>query len=186
MIQNLRLGDDKLQNRTLTSGDSDLPDDTQFIVPNSSMNGFSDNTAANVYVDTSNTSYGGYYTWCAATAGTCSDATSDGAVAAGSICPKGWRLPTREDLQNLNSKLGGGGGTNLDAHLLDTSGPSFVHGGHYDNSTLWGRGDRGLYWSSTAGNSGSTYVFDFSGSYVNPADYYGSRFYGFSVRCVAR
>ncbi len=38
--------------------------------------------------------YGNYYSWCAATAGTCAGAPNKYDIAKGSICPKNWKIPT--------------------------------------------------------------------------------------------
>lgn len=183
MTQNLRLGGD--QAITLTPNDSDVT--SNYTLPASSTSGFSNNTASNVYVDAT---YGGYYTWCAASAGTCTSATSDGAVATGSICPKGWRLPTggsSGEFSVLDKALGGTGsnGPRSDSYLIDESGPAFVRGGLYYGSSPYNQGTRGNYWSSTARSSTSAYYLSFYSSNVYPADIY-NRNGGSSVRCVAR
>lgn len=54
-----------------------------------------------------NNGYGTYYTWCAATAGTCQGVTDDGVVASGSICPKGWKLPLSGNEQDSNNTVNG-------------------------------------------------------------------------------
>ena len=97
MTQNLRLSG----GRTLTSADSNVASSWSF--PSTSL------TSGNSYTDAystirSNTSYGGYYNFCAASAGTvCTgtatiDATYD-------ICPKGWRLPTRNEFTGNTKRI---------------------------------------------------------------------------------
>ena len=94
MTQNLRLS----SGRTLTAADSNVTRNWTF--PTGNL------TSGNSYIEArsainSNTSYGGYYNYCAASAGTvCSqtkmDATQD-------ICPKGWRLPTYDEMGGIRS-----------------------------------------------------------------------------------
>ena len=192
MIDNLRLGDSKLTNRNLDSNNSDLPAGKTFSVPASSTSGFSSDTAANIYViettgGNAKVEYGGYYTWCAATANTCTDATSDGKIAAGSICPKGWHLPTKDEFAALDKALGGTGsnGSRDSSYLRDESGPNFQYGGYIGNNSPSSRGSRGDYWSSTAYSSSDAYRLFFDRSHVYPTTN-GGRRYGHSVRCVAR
>ena len=134
MTQNLRLSG----GRTLTSTDSNVASSWYF--PNTSL------TSGNSYADaystiSSNTSYGGYYNFCAASAGTnCRasgtyDTTYD-------ICPKGWRLPTYNEQSGITSY---------------SSAFSPVYSGNYDNGSLRDTGSYGHWWSSTANDNRSQY-----------------------------
>ena len=159
MTQNLRLSG----GRTLTSADSNVASSWSF--PSTSL------TSGNSYTDarstiSSNTSYGGYYNFCAASAGTvCDDTTKQDATY--DICPKGWRLPTQSEFAGIVSYA---------------SAFSPVYSGLYSNGSLSNIGSRGYWWSSTADNSYYQYrLYYVSGS----LDTYGDgKDYGFSVRCV--
>ena len=99
MTQNLRLSG----GQTLTSEDSNVVGSWEF--PNSSLtlgNSYSDARSA-ISDDPEHTlGYGGYYNYCAASAGTvCNDTTAQDAVQ--DICPKGWRLPTESEMSGITS-----------------------------------------------------------------------------------
>jgi uncharacterized protein (TIGR02145 family) len=131
---------------------------------------------------------GNHYQWNTATAGTGGTITSG--QASGSICPKGWRLPTSNsggELETLVNKLGGTSTTND-----ITQAPFYgVRGGYVNQDTSYlfsSAGDYGLYWSSTpySSNPNNAYRLDFHGiRYVYPFSS-GGRSDGFSVRCIAR
>ena len=131
---------------------------------------------------------GNYYQWNAATAGTGGESVTSG-NATGSICPKGWKLPT-----SGNSNLGSFGGlTNAYSISSNTAGSAaitqaplhFIPAGCVVSSSLNNAGRVGLYWSSTANSSNYAYALYFSSGYVNPSGSY-SRYGGQSVRCLAR
>ena len=131
-----------------------------------------------------NTTYGNYYNWYAATAGsgTCA-MTSDNASS--SICPKGWRLPT------------GGSGRTSDFRVLYNNYSSasammgspvnFVLSGYRNGSSTSYQDSQGYYWSSTAYSysSDGAYRLLLNSSNVDPQNYMPKPF-GISVRCVAQ
>lgn len=129
---------------------------------------------------------GNYYQWNTATAGT--GGTITAGQAAGSICPKGWRLPTSASTGEFQ-ELATIGNIGSDVSKLTGLPYHFVRSGIvYQNNNLFGAaGDIGGYWSSTPTTSSSTaYRLDFSGSAtVNPSDN-NLRRLGYSVRCIAR
>ncbi len=204
MTQNLKLSDAAPEGnhsggRVLNSTTSDVS--ANWTLPASSTSGFSDNTASNAYI-TNNT---GYYTWCAATAGTCSSATSGGQNASSSICPKGWKLPTgmvtgsntSNDFYNLFKNMG----LTISGSLSATSNTSWgsgdlakVQGSPYNFAYTGYMYDRsgpqntsgGYWWSRTAYNSNNAYYLYIDGSLVGPGTYYDVRRRGFAVRCVAQ
>ena len=103
-------------------------------------------------------------------------------------CPSGWRVPTRQEIEGLlatentwtqvngvNGRQFGSGDTIL---FFPAAGRRYFSGG-----TLGNQGIIGSYWSSTPYGSELAYYLDFhdGGAYV----YYGIRYYGRSVRCVA-
>ena len=178
MTQNL-----KLVNKTITSADSDVT--SSFIVKPSTEPSEWDNETDCVYYDSSTVS-SAYYTWYAATAG-----TSDSNDATKSICPKGWRLPTKVEYENLLSKAGIGsnsaGVTKLmgNPYSFGMAGWIYFHSDKYESGNYLGDvGSGGYYWSSTAYGSDRAYGLSFGSSSVRTS--YDDRTNGFSIRCIAK
>ena len=138
MTQNLRLSG----GRTLTAADSNVA--SNWVFPSTPFVGSSYSYTDPRVTISSDTSRGGYYNFCAASAGTichngsAQDATYD-------ICPAGWRLPTSSEFMEITSYV---------------SSFSPVHSGFYS-----GRGGGyaffdssiGYWWSSTVGNQSSSF-----------------------------
>lgn len=129
---------------------------------------------------------GNMYQWNTATAG--SGGTITSAEATDSICPKGWKLPTSNNTANGSfyylfdqySLISSYNSTTITQFPL-----YFVPSGGIASGSLWGAGDGGRYWSSTADSSSSNaYHIDFF-SYDIISAYKNSRYTGFSVRCLA-
>ncbi len=159
----------------------------------SSMTPMADGTT-NEVISTGNNTYnahylvGNLYQWNAATAGTGSTITSQDAK--DSICPKGWQLPTSNNsnsgsFQALMSAYSIT--SNADSTTRITQSPLYFHpSGYVSSGSLRYAGDSGYYWSSTANSSTSNaYLLYFASDYVYPSTY-DYRYYGFSVRCLAR
>ena len=128
---------------------------------------------------------GNFYQWNAATAGTGGTITSQEAT--DSICPKGWRLPTSKSSGEYQALMAAYNITsNTDSTTRITQSPLYFHpSGAVSSGSLWYAGDSGYYWSSTAYSSTNrAYSLYFYSGDVNPS-YYGNRYYGFSVRCLA-
>ena len=165
MTQNLRLSG----GRTLTSANSNVASSWYF--PNNSLKTGDANYIGNSYTEAgftidSNDSYGGYYNYCAASAGTnCSRSNSSNTTY--DICPKGWRLPARNEFSGIYS---------------DVSAFSPVYSGVYSYGSLDGTDSYGYWWSSTADDSGNQYRlgYYYGGLYSDS----GNKGRGFSVRCV--
>ena len=160
MTQNLRLS----SGRTLTSADSNVTRNWSF--PTGSL------TSGNTYTEarstiSSNTSYGGYYNYCAASAGTVCSQTR--ANATQDICPKGWRLPTRSEMDGITS-------------TSYVSAFSPVYSGRYYDGSLYSTGSNGYWWSATANLSYSQYNLAYYGGSLNTGDI--SKYNGISVRCI--
>ena len=96
MTQNLRLSG----GRTLTSTDSNVASSWSF--PSTPLAGSSISYTDPQVTISSNTSYGGYYNFCAASAGT-NCQTSSTVNTTYDICPKGWRLPTINEMSGITS-----------------------------------------------------------------------------------
>ena len=171
MTQNLRIID-----KTLTPADSDVT--SNYTIPASSLSGFISYNTSNAYVN----SDGGFYNWYAATAGTGTTAlTVNGQNTTVSICPKGWRLPTGGGsgeflvlYNNYNSS------SSLRSNLVNLTSSGYV----FSNSRYY-QGSDGYYWSSTVDSSYGAYSLHLNTSNVDPVNY-GTKYYGFSVRCIAR
>ena len=140
MTQNLRLSG----GRTLTSADSNVASSWSF----------------------PSTSYGGYYNFCAASAGT-NCQTSSTFNTTYDICPKGWRLPTLNEMSGITSY---------------SSAFSPVYSGLYVSGLLSSTGSLGYWWSATARNIGSQYTLRYNSGSLYTND--GIKTYGFSVRCI--
>ena len=193
MAQNLRI-----TNKNTSKFDTNLASDQYgdgggYYIPASAAWTDTSNTGNHAYYN-NDTDYGAYYTWYTATAGT-SASTYD-------ICPKGWRLPTggsSGEFKALADKyptnyssgltwktLNGKNGHWLGAADAASGGAFFPAAGYM--ITLIGALDNvthhGYYWSSTPNSSYADNLF-FYNTGINPASS-GYRYYGFSVRCVAK
>ena len=164
----------KISGKTITGSDSDITEGTTWTIGSSSLSGFDKENQNDVYI---NSTYGGYYSFYAATAG--SIVSTEGNVQK-SICPKGWRLPTGgwtngefEELYNkYNSK---------DLMMGD---PGFVMAGAVVNGAIQYRDQHAYYWSSTASDS-DAFNLDIRSSGVYPSDA-SPKHYGYLIHCVAR
>ena len=66
-----------------------------------------------------------------------------------------------------------------------TNGPGFVLSGSRYGSSTHAQGSYGYYLSSTASNANGAYYLDLNSSNVLPA-HNNYKYYGFTVRCVAK
>ena len=127
---------------------------------------------------------GGYYNYCAASAGSycygngTSYGTSSG-NATEDICPKGWRMPTGNsgEYQTLYSN------TNYNTYDKYREALRLPLSGYFFNGSAGGQGSVGRWWSSTRYSNGGMYSLNADTSDIRPAndDY---RLSGYSVRCV--
>lgn len=159
MTQNLRLSG----GRDLTAADSNVTRNWSF--PTGSLTSGNSYTEARSTIS-SNTSYGGYYNYCAASAGTvCSSSSAQNATQ--DICPKGWRLPTLNEMSGITSY---------------GSAFSPVYSGSYDYGSLVDTGSDGFWWSATAYDSGTQYYLRYNGGSLKISS--SIKNFGFSVRCI--
>lgn len=128
---------------------------------------------------------GSYYQWNTATAGT--GGTITGGEAVSSICPKGWRLPTSSSTGEFQALIAKYSATTT--NTLVSAPLYFVRGGMvWRDSYLFSHaGNNGYYWSSSPdANGADAYTFFFSDtSNISPSTS-NHRYFGFSVRCIAR
>ena len=133
-------------------------------------------------------SLGNYYNWSAAIASNNSRSLSVKDLnAKNSICPRGWRLPskTNNEFATLNN-LYNNGSTNSDTNLI-TAPLWFVRAGRIDHYGFLAVLDNtGYYISSTVYSSAFAYRIDFNNNLVDPEYYDYHRGNGFTVRCIAR
>ncbi len=192
MGENLRI-----MNTTINSTYSDMTSGS-FTIPASNKSGFtsSDKSSPKAYYE--DTTYGAYYNWYTATAGTAPSGSGD---VASSICPKGWKLPAYSGVGSFYNIINGNG--TAGTGYKDSKGSFTVLNskngrilGYNSNDAFWPAagfvrsgslasvGSFGDYWSRRASTAGSAYVLGFDSSGVYPQDGSG-RYYGCSVRCVA-
>ena len=171
MTQNLRIA-----GKTLTPADSDVT--ANYTIPASSINGFDSYDTSNAYVD----SYGGFYTWYTATAGTGTQALStDGQNTTVSICPKGWRLPTGGNSGEFKTLY-----NNYPSNSALRSNPvNLTLSGYVGRSSHYDQDSYGYYWSSTIKSSDFAYSLLPNTSNTTSSSI-SKKYYGFSVRCIAR
>ena len=151
-------------------------------------------------------SYGNWYTWPAAIADTSYYGTNNQTITGTSICPKGWHLPSGGNSNNATNsdfwKLGTGimgfapsnnsyyqnSETNTDSKTATQAFRSypnnFIYSGNFYDSSAGNRGAYGDYWSSTVGNSYSSYYLSLGSSYVYPGVFYINKYNSRSIRCV--
>ncbi|MBQ3320844.1 hypothetical protein IJG71_01805, partial [Candidatus Saccharibacteria bacterium] len=150
-------------------------------------------------------SYGNYYTWHSAIAGT-ANITS----ATTSLCPTGWRLPrggnksneANNEIWNLvvNELNGGTKPANYDSSTypyyngatevnpvnkkIRKYPNNFLYSGDIYGSSVNNRGSYGVYWSSTAYGSSSAYYLGFESLRFYVGATYVYRSNGYALRCV--
>ncbi len=186
MNQNLRL-----KNTVITNENSDITA-SSFTVPNNNWTTSRDVTEkkTNPYLyDTGNAENGVLYNYAAATAGTISGATSS-AEATESICPKGWKMPSRAEFETLFAAHNIALGNNLpESVAIMTSEPlNFVYSGAISARNEEPSTGGGHWWSTTApsGNTTTRYLATLSVNDTVLTDNNMSVGVGYSLRCVAR
>ncbi len=146
-----------------------------------------DNTVAQYcnpgHTDGDHASRGNYYSWPAAMNG---NTSATGQVQG--VCPSGWHLPTSNT--TAKGSFGGlttayGAGNNSAGSTIMRGSPMyFQYSGYANSSGIDDVGSRGWYWSSTPYGSNSAYLLYLGSSAAGPSDD-GTRYDGFSVRCLA-
>ena len=202
MTINMKLGKGSGEIITLTSDDTNLPSGTTFDLKASGMAWDSGNAPdatgdcnsgdwfpesnatyinkSHFCINTENPSYGTYYNWYTATAGTGTYEMASG-EATGSICPKGWKLPPNSGTGSYNSLVSAAGWTTGSQMMAAPA--SFLLAGDTGGEDIGDQGVYGVYWSSTADDSDNAYYLDFDTDRINP-QYGDSKGGGYSVRCV--
>ena len=96
-----------------------------------------------------------------------SDTTGNFNTATESVCPKGWTVPTIQQLDNTR----------------DSTNFVPVLGGHYVNGTLYDEATYVRWWGSEASDGARRYRLGYNGSSLSTS--YDARRYGFYVRCIS-
>jgi len=144
---------------------------------------------------------GNLYQWNAATAGTGGTITEG--EAAGSICPKGWKLPTYSGDYSFSTLTGTKSRWTTATYNGNSGVPGYYFGStkttvyksanfwpaaglvYQSSGTLANAGSYGGYWPRRAYyDTNNAYYLYFGSSDVRPQNF-SLRYYGFSVRCVA-
>ena len=137
-------------------------------------------------VVTGNWKVGGYYNYCAASAGSycygngISAGTSSG-NATEDICPAGWRMPTggiSGEFQALYNN------SSYNTYANYRSALHLPLSGYFDNGSLRGQGSNGRWWSSTRVSNDEMDYLSANTSTIYPESYI-IRDFGLSLRCVA-
>ena len=179
MVNNLKLTGPK----TLTSADSDTT--LSYSLPASTASGWCadyDETCINTQqlYASGDATLGTLYSWIVATAGQGTYSTTSGDVGS-SICPKNWKLPTRNNTGSFQGLADAYG------YSADVTGnpTNLFQRGYYIGSM--GETERGYYWSSTAQSDiGAYYMRIGSGNNIvcEGISCGNGKQAGFSVRCV--
>jgi uncharacterized protein (TIGR02145 family) len=128
------------------------------------------------------------------------------------VCPKGWKLPSREDWDYLGHAVGGEKGLHYNGMTLwydagqklksksgwnvcdgecrdngaDSYGFSALPGGYQCDGGYFGRvGYCGDWWTATEYDSDNAYIRGMCGNHSGVTEDDDDKSYGFSVRCVA-
>ena len=203
MTSNLKLGKGNGEIITLDSTDSDLPSGTTFDLKASGMGSSPDATGdcnvgdwypsstkqyldvSHLCINTTTPSYGTYYNWYTAVAGTAGYDNTSG-EAPGSICPAGWHLPPNSGNGSYDNLLFTKMGLSSDAASSTTMQQpptSFLLSGYAYGIGPALQGTRGVYWSSTVGGFTGAYSLRFDSSSILPQGNY-NKGNGYSVRCI--
>ena len=83
-----------------------------------------------------------------------------------SVCPKGWTLPSKKQIDSNR----------------DSANFNLVLGGYYNNGTLLNESTNGLWWGNEAYNGAMRYSLRYGGSSLYT--YHYGRHNGIYVRCV--
>lgn len=162
MTQNLRLAG----GTTVTSANSNVS--SSYTIPTTDLTSGSSYADGRIH-NSGNSTYGYWYNFCAASAGTnCQSSSTYNTTY--DICPKGWRLPTFSEQNGIT-------GTSY------VSAFSPVYSGYYFIGSLYGT-TYGYWWSSTASRNDTQYRLLYDSGSLGTSDLNSGKVSGFSVRCV--
>ena len=126
---------------------------------------------------------GNYYNWAAAVASN----NANNAISSkfnNSICPKNWKLPTNNEYVSFYSQYNDKSGSNANG-LFDQP-LFFIRSGRINNKEINDISSYGSYISSVSHNAEVAYTLLVSNNRVVPDNVGTYKYYGGSVRCLAR
>ena len=150
-----------------------------YTLPPSSEEGFTDDDAPYIY-NSGSTTCGeespcyNYYSYVAATAGT-NPSTGNAEY---DICPKGWRLPTLAEYEELVSSY-------PESTSFTEEPFAGILGGYFADSTLHNGNQNGFYWTSTALSETNAHYLYFDSEDATVSTELGKATGGF-IRCVLK
>ena len=191
MSEDLKLGGDAAV--TLTSSETDLAQGATYPLPveNTGTWCTSENaTCDNQSLMRKTGAPNGYlYNWYAATAGTGVYGTGANQNASASICPKGWKLPTKDQYVALDVAYGGNGsdrtGDTTQVNKFLASPLNFNYTGYVGGGSVLSPSGVAYYWSRTANSEAYAYNLLFQPNGRFSPQYSNRKHLGFAVRCVA-
>ena len=140
------------------------------------------------------TTYGNLYNWYTATAGTGLATMSTSQKASGSICPKGWQLPSLKGEKSFDTlrsasaiSMNSSGSTRI-----QNSPFNFPFSGSYSYSSgnLSSQGEQGIFWTSVKFKqdlvANGAYYMSFNANSVYTGSSIRDGAFGSAVRCVAK
>jgi uncharacterized protein (TIGR02145 family) len=107
-----------------------------------------------------------------------------------SVCPAGWHLPTREELDALGNAIGDETGTKLKSPLPDWNGSdefgfSALPGGNrYADRSFRSLGSWGNWWMAAENGTSRAYYWYMGTGYADVRENNNYKIDGFSVRCL--
>ena len=139
--------------------------------------------------------YGVLYNWPAAMNGAASSSNNPSGVQG--VCPTGWHLPSDAEWEQLKTYLGANyAGAKMKetgtAHwespntgATNESGFTALPGGClHSDGYFYGRGSYGMWWSTTENDTNVAWRVELEVNYNYLYNFYYSKAYGYSVRCV--
>jgi hypothetical protein len=163
MTENLRLGSNEESLTVTTANGGSFLLDTR----NGNFGNGSRDKSLYICVE----EYGCFYNWYTATAGSGGSSVTTG-DAADSICPTGWKLPSKDEYSAI-AALG---------HSTLFNNYNFVYGGYYYGKTQTSINQYGRYWSRTSNNANTAYRLQMS-NYPAVTNEALDKYYGNFVRC---
>ena len=162
MTQNLRLA----KGTTLTSTYSNVS--SSYTIPNTDLSAGGNYNAGQSH-DSGGTTYGYWYNYCAASAGTVCNNTQK-KDAAYDLCPKGWRLPTSAEAGTV---------INYQSAFSPVAGGYWYYLGDLRSNSY------GYWWTSTAYDAGGQYYLNYvDSSYLEVRSNTYGKYYGYYIRCI--
>ena len=100
------------------------------------------------------------------------------------VCPKGWRLPTKVEYDNIVTFMRAGGNTTAGSTKIRGTPYNFLYGGLFNNSGFNSNvSTTGRYWSSVQYNATNGYHLNFTSSALATGNV--AKNTGQSVRCIS-